>query len=69
MFGQGNSWASWSYAELRAQLIKHFKGETAAQQRKLLGLKCTQDLAKFHEEFTAAAAAATPTMGEAWVKE
>ena len=49
--------------------MKHFKGESTVYQRKLLSLKCTSDLAKFQEEFTAAAAAAMPTMGEAWVKE
>ena len=37
-------------------------------KRKLLSLKCTE-LGKFNEEFAQAAAAATPMMGEAWVKE
>ena len=69
LLGQGDKWASWSYSELRAQLTRHFKGESSVYQRKLLSLKCTQDLAKFHDEFTAAAAAAMPTMGEAWVRE
>ena len=54
---------------MKAQLTKHFKGESTVHQRKLLSLKCTGDLAKFQEEFTAAAAAAMPVMGEPWVKE
>ena len=38
-------------------------------QRKLLALKCGSDLVKFHDEFTTAAAAALPIMGERWVRE
>ena len=67
--GQGDKWMGLGYAEMKALLLKHFRGESTVHQRKLLSLKCTGDLAKFQEEFTSAAAAALPVMGEAWVKE
>ena len=38
-------------------------------RRKLLSLRCVGGLTKFHTEYTAAAAAAMPIMGEEWVKE
>ena len=69
LFGQGDTWLQWTYGELKAQLVQHFRGESTTHQRKLLSLTCGSDLQKFNEEFTAASAAATPVMGAAWVKE
>ena len=47
LLGQGSAWVNWGYTELKAALVKHFKGESTVYQRKLLSLKCTSDLAKF----------------------
>lgn len=69
LLGQGSSWEAWGYDELKRELTKHFRGESSVHQRRLLSLRCTGSLMKFHEEFTSAAAAALPIMGAAWVKE
>lgn len=69
LLGQGSTWKGWGYAELKQQLTKHFRGESSVHQRRLLSLRCTSGLMKFHEDFTSAAAAALPIMGERWVRE
>lgn len=69
LLGQGADWEAWGYSDLKRELTRHFRGEQSVYRRKLLSLRCNTGLPKFHLEFTAAAAAAMPVMGEEWVKE
>ena len=36
LLGQGDKWTTWTYSELKAELTKHFRGESTVHQRKLL---------------------------------